>query len=68
MTTALPATALEMRTLIRSSDRTLELSLVDVPVPTPNTDEVLVQVQAAPINPRPTCVRLPEAARPSGRR
>jgi len=32
-------------------DGTLELSVVDVPIPTPADDEVIVQVEAAPINP-----------------
>jgi len=34
-----------------TSDNTLELSLVDVPIPTPGPDEVLVQVEATPLNP-----------------
>lgn len=50
MTADLPGTALELRSLV-SSDGTLELSLQDVPVPTPGADEVLVRVEAAPINP-----------------
>jgi NADPH:quinone reductase-like Zn-dependent oxidoreductase len=41
---------LELRTLI-SSDGTLRLWLDDVPVPEPAPDEVVVRVQAAPINP-----------------
>ena len=32
-------------------NNTLELTLVDIPVPEPMPDEVLVQVEAAPINP-----------------
>jgi len=43
-------TGLELRTLITPEGR-LELSLVDVPVPEPHDDEVLVRVEAAPINP-----------------
>jgi len=45
-----PATALELRSLIRKNGE-LELSLVRVPVPEPGPDEVLVKVEASPINP-----------------
>lgn len=41
---------LEMRTLAKPNGQ-LELSLVRVPAPEPGPDEVVVQVQAAPINP-----------------
>ena len=41
---------LEMRTLAKPNGQ-LELSLVRVPVPEPGPDEIVVQVQAAPINP-----------------
>jgi NADPH:quinone reductase len=41
---------LQMRTLVKS-DGTLELSLVSVPTPNPGPDEVVVRVEAAPINP-----------------
>ena len=44
------ATALELRSLIRKNGE-LELSLVRVPVPEPGPDEVLVKVEATPINP-----------------
>jgi NADPH:quinone reductase-like Zn-dependent oxidoreductase len=50
MTADLPDSALELRSLV-TSQGTLELSLHDVPVPTPAANEVLVRVQAAPINP-----------------
>ena len=50
MTEPVPRTALELRSLIRS-DGTLELSLVDVPVPTPAAGEVLIRIEATPINP-----------------
>lgn len=50
MTTELPDTALELRSLV-TPQGTVELSLHDVPVPTPAANEVLVRVQAAPINP-----------------
>jgi NADPH2:quinone reductase len=45
-----PPTGLQLRTLIKS-DATLELSLVSVPTPAPAADEVVVRVDAAPINP-----------------
>jgi NADPH2:quinone reductase len=50
MTADLPDTALELRSLVTSRG-TLELSLHDVPVPVPGDDEVLVRVEASPINP-----------------
>ncbi len=50
MTTALPSSMLQMRSLIRR-DGTLELSLVELPLPTPAADEVLIRVDAAPLNP-----------------
>ncbi|GGC60649.1 zinc-binding dehydrogenase [Chelatococcus reniformis] len=43
-------TGLELRSRI-SRDGELDLSLVDVPVPTPAAGEVLVRVEASPINP-----------------
>src|ERR1700679_3344635 len=50
MTADLPEQALELRSLV-SSRGTLELSLHDVPVPSPAANEVLVRVEASPINP-----------------
>ncbi|MEE3064001.1 MAG: zinc-binding dehydrogenase [Actinomycetota bacterium] len=50
MTADLPGEALELRSLV-TSDGTLELSLHEVPVPTPGANEVLVRVEASPINP-----------------
>src|ERR1700756_3723752 len=44
------ATALELRSLIRKNGE-LELSLVKVPLPEPGPDQVLVKVEASPINP-----------------
>ncbi len=44
------ATGLELRSLIRKSGE-LELSLAKVAVPEPGPDQVVVQVQATPINP-----------------
>ncbi|MGJ4899925.1 zinc-binding dehydrogenase [Bradyrhizobium sp. HKCCYLS2058] len=43
-------TGLQLRTLIKRSGE-LELSLVDVPTPEPGPDEVVVRIEAAPINP-----------------
>jgi len=43
-------TSLQLRSLVRSSGE-LELSLAKVPVPEPGADEVVVQIEAAPINP-----------------
>ncbi|MEE6138804.1 zinc-binding dehydrogenase [Mycobacterium sp. 050128] len=50
MTADLPGEALELRSLV-TSEGTLELSLHEVPVPTPGANEVLVRVEASPINP-----------------
>jgi NADPH2:quinone reductase len=50
MTADLPTKALELRSSV-SSDGTLELSLHEVPVPAPGANEVLVRVEASPINP-----------------
>jgi len=46
----LPATALQLRSLIKSSGE-LEITLADVPVPDPAPDEVLVRIEASPVNP-----------------
>jgi NADPH:quinone reductase len=43
-------TALQLRSVVKRSGE-LEVSLVDVPVPHPGPDEVLVRVEASPINP-----------------
>ena len=50
MTTDGTGTALQLRSLVRSTGE-LELSLVDVPIPAPGPDEVLVRIEASPINP-----------------
>jgi NADPH2:quinone reductase len=42
--------ALQLRSLVKSSAE-LELSLASAPVPEPGPDEVLIRVEAAPINP-----------------
>src|ERR1700739_151701 len=41
---------LQLRSLIKKSGE-LEISLVQVPTPEPSADEVVVQVEATPINP-----------------
>ena len=46
----IPTTALQLRSLVRSSGE-LEVSLHEVPVPEPGPDEVLVRIEATPINP-----------------
>jgi NADPH:quinone reductase-like Zn-dependent oxidoreductase len=43
-------TGLQLRSLIKKSGE-LEISLVDVPTPEPGPDEVVVRVEATPINP-----------------
>ncbi|MDA9494175.1 zinc-binding dehydrogenase [Bradyrhizobium sp. CCBAU 11361] len=43
-------TGLQLRSLIKASGE-LEISLLDVPTPEPAEDEVVVRVEAAPINP-----------------
>ncbi|MDT5232537.1 MAG: NADPH:quinone reductase, partial [Mycobacterium sp.] len=60
MTADLPDSALELRSLV-TSQGTLELSLHDVPVPTPAANEVLVRVEASPINPSDLGVLIPGA-------
>ncbi len=42
--------ALQLRSMIKA-DGTLELSLAAIPIPRPKDDEVLVRVEASPINP-----------------
>jgi NADPH2:quinone reductase len=50
MTADLPEQALELRSLV-TSQGTLEISLHDVPVQSPAANEVVVRVEASPINP-----------------
>jgi len=50
MTTADARTGLQLRSLVKSSGE-LELSLTRVPVPAPSANEVLVRIDAAPLNP-----------------
>jgi NADPH2:quinone reductase len=48
--TASRLTGLQLRTLVTADGR-LEITLVEEPVPEPTADEVVVRVEAAPINP-----------------
>ena len=50
MSTDIPRTALQLRSLVRRSGD-IEVSLADVPVPEPGAKEVVLRVEAAPINP-----------------
>ncbi|WP_029107853.1 zinc-binding dehydrogenase [Mycobacterium sp. URHD0025] len=61
MTDALPRTALELRSLV-TEDGMLELSLHEVAVATPARDEVVVRVEASPINPSDLGLLIPSAA------
>jgi NADPH:quinone reductase-like Zn-dependent oxidoreductase len=50
MLTEIPAAALQLRSLVKA-DQTVELFLETVEVPEPGPGEVVVQVEASPINP-----------------
>ncbi|MBT9506314.1 zinc-binding dehydrogenase [Rhodoferax sp.] len=50
MSTSTPRTGLQLRSLVKPSGE-LELSLASVARPTPAADEVLVRIEATPINP-----------------
>ena len=50
MTEALPSTSLSLRSLV-TAEGVLELSLAEDPIPTLTADQVLVRIDAAPINP-----------------
>ena len=50
MPSTLPSTGLELRSTITSAGE-LQLSLVNTPTPTPKPDEIVVRIEAAPINP-----------------
>ncbi len=50
MATAPSGNALQLQSTVKK-DGTLELKLVSVPIPEPKDDEVLVRVEASPINP-----------------
>jgi NADPH2:quinone reductase len=48
--TTTPRTGLQLRSTVKQ-ESLLELSLADVPIPDPKPDEVVVRVEASPINP-----------------
>src|SRR4051812_22496474 len=50
MTTHATPAGLQLQSLVRSNGQ-LELSLVSIPVPDPSPDEVLVRIDASPLNP-----------------
>jgi NADPH2:quinone reductase len=50
MNSANKKTALQLRSIIKQNGE-LELSLVSMPIPTPAPNEVLVRIEASPINP-----------------
>ncbi len=50
MTSTIPATGLQLRSLVTSGGA-LELSLARVPVAEPGADEIVVRIEASPINP-----------------
>ena len=50
MTSDTSRTALQLRSLVKSEGE-LELSLASIPIPEPGPDEVLIRVEATPINP-----------------
>jgi NADPH2:quinone reductase len=50
MTATIPAQGLQLRSLVRA-DQVLEVSLASVPVPEPGPGDVIVAVEAAPVNP-----------------
>jgi NADPH2:quinone reductase len=61
MTDPPPTSSLQLRSLVTEAG-TLELSLVDVPISPLGADEVLVRVEAAPINPSDLGLLLAGAA------
>ncbi len=50
MTNTVPKTALQLRSHLKASGE-LEISLADVAVPEPGPDDVIIRVEATPINP-----------------
>ena len=50
MTATVPKTALQLRSLVKPSGE-LELSLVSVDIPAPADNEVIIRIEASPINP-----------------
>lgn len=61
MAESLPETGVELRSLV-TSDGTLELSLHEVPIPAPGADEVVVRVEASPVNPSDLGLLIPAGA------
>jgi len=57
-------TGLQLRSLIKSSGE-LEISLLNVPTPEPGPDEVVVRVEATPINPSDLGLTIEPTAVPS---
>ena len=49
--TPTPSTTLQIRSLVSRKSGELELSLADTPLPAPAADEVMVRIEAAPMNP-----------------
>jgi len=66
MSAPLPATGLQLRSLLRDSGE-IEISLAEVPVALPGPGEVLVRVEAAPINPSDLGLMLGPANVAAGR-
>lgn len=50
MSASIPATSLQLRSLIKSSGE-LEISLASITTPEPGPEEVLVRIEASPMNP-----------------
>ena len=50
MSSEVPSQGLQLRSTVKP-DGTLEVALIRVPVPSPKADEVIVRVEASPINP-----------------
>ena len=67
MNQSIPSTALQLRSLVQA-DGSLQISLESFPVPAPGPDEVLIQMQATPINPSDIGVMFGPADLGSGRR
>jgi NADPH:quinone reductase-like Zn-dependent oxidoreductase len=69
MASAAPTTGRQLRSLVTAEGR-VELTLTEQPVPAPADDQVVVRVEAAPINPSDVGVLLagadPATARPTG--
>src|SRR5215469_15318396 len=50
MTNASTSTGLQLRSTVKTGG-TLELTLVSVPIPEPKPEEVIVRIDASPVNP-----------------